>query len=101
MRARAASLQTNTRDVIIVQALDEVRHACDDRAMVQSRIGAFRHMIEKLTFSVPLLTVRCCAGATFKREGDDFHSMFARADRALYVAKHEGKDRFSMEDEPS
>ena len=75
--------------------------ACDDRAVVQNRVDAFRHMIEKLTFSVPLLTVRCCAGATFKREGDDFHSMFARADRALYAAKHAGKDRLALEDEPS
>ena len=73
--------------------------SCDDSAVARSRMEAFLRSVDELRFSVDDLSVRCSAGVSFKREGDDFGKMFTRADRALYVAKRDGKNRIAFETE--
>jgi len=40
--------------------------------------------------------VTVCFGIAEYKEGDSAHTLLYRADRALYVAKELGKDRFEM-----
>lgn len=72
--------------------------SCDDPAVVRDRMGVLRRQVNGLSFSAPGLKARCSAGAAFTRDSDDFHTLFARADQALYRAKREGKDRLCLED---
>lgn len=71
--------------------------ACSDPEVVRERMEALRRRVSECSFSVPGLAVRCSAGVAFKRDGDDFRSLFTRADQALYAAKRSGKNCFSFE----
>jgi two-component system cell cycle response regulator len=48
-----------------------------------------------------VLQVTCSAGVAVAGVGDTAAEVVARADRALYRAKQEGRDRLALEDEPA
>ena len=62
-------------------------------------VSALRQMVGAHSFMLPggaKLSLTFSAGLAEVRPGDDWHSLFARSDEALYRAKHEGRDRLSL-----
>lgn len=72
--------------------------ACGSRELVLAKLRQLQEKLEKLRFSAPGLSVRCCAGVAISHGGEDFRAVFTRADRALYKAKHQGKNDVCVDD---
>ncbi len=50
----------------------------------------------KLKFKSEIITITASVGVTQYREGDDYETLFARADKAMYEAKANGKNRVEL-----
>ena len=64
---------------------------------IKKYLGGLTEKVSVLRFSSAGLSVQCSVGAAIGQSGEDFDSMFRRADRALYAAKAKGKGRVEVD----
>lgn len=69
---------------------------CKDSEIMKERVERLLENIGNLTFSRAGLKVQCSVGITLKHEDDTIHSIFKRADTALYQAKNDGKGKYRI-----
>ncbi len=99
-----ARAQVRTNDIAIRYGGDELivvlpRASESDAVAVATRIrdGVRRDHWEEIH---PSVTIRVSQGvAAWRSEADDLATVFRRADRALYCAKHGGRDRVDVADD--
>lgn len=66
-----------------------------DRDDLKGKLRSIRSRIEFLFANIPELGITCSIGACEREEGiSDYDSLFAYADKCLYIAKDKGKNRY-------
>jgi diguanylate cyclase (GGDEF)-like protein len=92
--SRTARLQLRKTDLLGRYGGDEFVILMPDSTLEQAvqKAERIRQEIQKLTFS-HALQLSCSFGVSELRDGDDFITLFERADSALYKAKREGRNR--------
>lgn len=100
LRRLADTLRETVRDADLV-----ARWGGEEFAVLTAHTGEreveqlaerLRAQVERIRLDAPAPTLTCSIGATVARTGDTPETLFQRTDRALYHAKHSGRNRVAV-----